>query len=75
MVGTQHGEIVSMGVMSDGSYGIPKGINFSFPVTCVNGKWTIVQGLKWDDFSKKKIEATTKELCEEKEMAVAAVSK
>lgn len=31
-----------MGVMSDGSYGIPKGINFSFPVTCANGKWKIV---------------------------------
>lgn len=46
IVGTKPGEYVSMAVMSDGSYGVPKGIIFSFPVTCKDGKWTIVQGLK-----------------------------
>jgi hypothetical protein len=35
-----------MGVISNGEYGVPKGINFSFPVTCENGNWKIVQGLK-----------------------------
>lgn len=41
-----------MGIMSDGSYGVPKGINFSFPVTCKNGEWNIVQGLPWNNFDK-----------------------
>ena len=40
--GTRPGQWVSMGVISDGSYGIPKGINFSFPVECGNGEWKIV---------------------------------
>lgn len=47
--GTRQGEWVSMGVISDGSYGITAGINFSFPVEIVDGKWKIVQGLKFDD--------------------------
>ena len=46
LVGTKLGEYVSMAVMSEGSYGVPKGIIFSFPVTCKEGKWNIVQGLK-----------------------------
>jgi len=63
------GEWVSMGVVSDGSYGIPKGLVFSFPVTIQDGKWKIVQGLKFDEFGKKAIRVTTEELLQEKELA------
>jgi len=45
-VGTNPNEYVSMAVVSDGSYDIPKGIVFSFPVTCKNGEYKIVQGFK-----------------------------
>jgi malate/lactate dehydrogenase len=58
-----------MGVLSDGSYGIKKGIIYSFPVTCSNGKYKIVQNLKIDKFSEKKMAETEKELFEEKETA------
>lgn len=68
--GTQAGTFVSMGVLSDGSYGIPKDIVFSFPVTVENKKWKIVQGLKVDDFARSKLDVTTKELMEEKEEAM-----
>jgi len=64
--GTQAGTIVSMGVLSDGSYGIPKDIIFSFPVEIKNKQWKIVQGLKLDDFARSKLDITTKELLEEK---------
>jgi len=60
---------VSMGVLSDGSYGAPKDVIFSFPVTCSNKSWHIVQGLEMDEFSKAKIEQTGQELSEEKEEA------
>lgn len=63
-------EYISMAVLSDGSYGIPKGIVFSYPVKCIgNGKYEIVQGLQWDDLSKAKIKATTEELIEEQQIA------
>lgn len=63
-------EYISMAVPSDGSYGIPKGLVFSYPVRCVgNGKYEIVQGLEWDDLSKAKIKATTEELLEEQQIA------
>jgi len=62
---------VSMGVASDGSYGTPKDVMFSFPCTCKDGKWSIVQGLDIDEFSKGKLEATGKELLEEKDEALA----
>ncbi|XP_070496412.1 malate dehydrogenase, cytoplasmic [Chironomus tepperi] len=62
---------VSMGVLSDGSYGIPKDIVFSFPVEIKNKQWKIVQGLKIDDFARGKLDITTKELLEEKEEAMA----
>lgn len=62
---------VSMGVLSDGSYGIPKDIVFSFPVEIQNKQWKIVQGLKVDDFARGKLDITTKELLEEKEEAMA----
>eukprot|EP01123_Difflugia_compressa_P006166 TRINITY_DN1832_c0_g1_i1.p1 TRINITY_DN1832_c0_g1~~TRINITY_DN1832_c0_g1_i1.p1 ORF type:complete len:368 (+),score=77.82 TRINITY_DN1832_c0_g1_i1:50-1153(+) len=68
-LGTAPGEWVSMGVVSDGSYGIPKGLVFSFPVTIKDGKWSIVQGLKCSEFGKKAIQVTTQELLQEKELA------
>lgn len=68
--GTKDGEYVSMGVVSDGSYGTPKDIVFSFPVHIQNGQWKIVQGLSVDDFARGKLDATAKELLEEKEEAM-----
>jgi len=53
LFGTPEGEIVSMAIVSDGSYNVPKGIVFSFPVTCRLGNYIIVQGLAIDNFSKK----------------------
>jgi len=61
---------VSMGVISDGSYGTPENVIFSFPVTCQNKEWTIVKGLAIDDFSKSKLEQTGQELQEEREEAL-----
>merc|ERR1711909_241513 len=62
---------VSMGVFSDGSYGTPEGVMFSFPITIKDGKWSIVQGLVMSDFAKEKLAVTGKELCEEREEAMA----
>ena len=59
-----------MGVFSDGSYGTPEGVMFSFPVTIVDKKWSIVQGLSIDDFAMEKILVTGKELLEEREEAM-----
>jgi malate dehydrogenase len=56
------GEWVSMAVVSDGSYGVDEGLVSSFPVTCSNGEWSIVEGVELNDFSKEKIEATVDEL-------------
>ena len=64
--GTPNGDWVSMGVPSDGSYDIPKGVLFGFPVTCKNGKYKIVKGLTISDFSRGRIAATHKELLEER---------
>ena len=58
---------VSMAVISDGSYDVPEGLISSFPVTTKNGDWEIVQGLEIDDFSRGRIDATTKELAEERD--------
>jgi len=66
-LGTAKGDWVSMGIHSDGSYGIQKGLIYSFPCTCKDGKWSIVQGLKINDFSRAKMQATEKELSEEME--------
>lgn len=57
-----HGEWVTMGVESDGSYGIPKGIVYGFPVTTQNGEYTLVQGLEIDEFSRDRMTNTLKEL-------------
>ncbi|KFB39858.1 hypothetical protein ZHAS_00007231 [Anopheles sinensis] len=69
--GTREGEYVSMGVISDGSYGAPKDIVFSFPVQIQNRQWKIVQGLSVDEFTRSKLDVTAKELLEEKEEAMA----
>jgi malate dehydrogenase len=61
------GAWVTMGVPSDGSYGIPEGIMYGFPVTCANGDYQIVQGLDIDAFSREKMDATLAELDEERE--------
>ncbi|MGI6407449.1 MAG: malate dehydrogenase [Thiopseudomonas sp.] len=60
------GEWVTMGIPSDGSYGIPEGTMFGFPVTCANGEYEIVQGLEIDEFSQKYINITLDELEQEK---------
>lgn len=60
-----------MGVVSDGSYGVPKDIVYSFPVSVENKQWRIVQGLNVDDFARSKFDVTASELLEEKEEATA----
>lgn len=65
--GTKSGDWISSGVLSDGSYGLPEGLVNSFPLTVEpGGKWSIVQGLDINDFAKAKIDASIKELEEEK---------
>lgn len=66
-LGTAEGDWVSMGVYSDGSYGIEEGLIYSFPCTCINGQWSIVQGLDIDTFSRARMSATEKELQEERD--------
>jgi malate dehydrogenase len=66
-LGTPEGNWVSMSVCSDGSYGVPEGLISSFPVTVKDGAWSIVQGLEIDDFSRGKIDASVKELEEERD--------
>lgn len=66
-LGTPEGDWVSMGVYSDGSYGIEKGLIYSFPCTCKGGDWEIVQGLKVNDFSAGRMKVTEKELQEERD--------
>lgn len=66
-LGTEGDNWVSMGVYSDGSYGIQKGLIYSFPVRCKGGKWEIVQGLTIDAFSQEKMKATEQELAEERD--------
>jgi malate dehydrogenase len=65
--GTPAGDWVSMAVCSDGSYGIPEGVIYSYPVTCKNGEYSIVQGLSTSDFSREKMQATHRELLEERD--------
>ncbi len=66
-LGTEDGDWTSMAIPSDGSYGISEGLIYSFPVTCKNGKYEIVQGLELDDFSREKMQATEQELIEERD--------
>jgi malate dehydrogenase len=65
--GTAEGDWVSMGVPSDGSYGIKEGVIYSYPVTIKNGEYQIVQGLSVDEFSRKRMDATDAELREERD--------
>lgn len=65
--GTAEGDWVSMAVPSDGSYGVPEGLISSFPVTVTDGRYSIVQGLEIDDFSRARIDASVAELAEERD--------
>ena len=66
-LGSAENDWISMGVISDGSYGIADGLIYSFPCTCDNGDWSIVEGLDINDFSRAKMMATEKELLEERD--------
>ncbi len=66
-LGTADGDWVSMAIPSDGSYGIAEGIIYSYPVTCRHGSYAIVQNLPVSDFSRARMDATAKELFEERE--------
>jgi malate dehydrogenase len=67
-LGTPEGDWVSMAVCADGSYGVPEGLISSFPVTCADGRWSIVQGLAIDDdLARPRIEASVQELVEERD--------
>ena len=65
--GTPAGDWVSMSVPSDGSYGVPVGLISSFPCTCANGEYSIVQGLQINEFSRKMIDASVSELVDERD--------
>lgn len=68
VLGTPEGDWVSMAVTSDGSYGVPEGLISSFPVTCSDGEYSIVEGLEIDPFSRERIDASAAaELVEERE--------
>ena len=67
VLGSAEGDYVSMGIPSDGSYGVDEGVISSFPVVCSGGNYEIVEGLEVDDFSRQRIDATVKELNEERE--------
>ena len=67
MLGTAPGDFVSMAVASDGSYGIPDGVGYSYPVTTANGSYEIVQGLDINEFSRARMTATHQELLEERD--------
>lgn len=70
-LGTPEGDWVSMAIPSDGSYGVPEGIVYSFPVTARGGKYEIVQGLEINEFARKRMEITAKELLDEMELVKA----
>ncbi len=65
--GSTSGDWVSMAISSDGSYGIEEGLIYSFPVTCDNGRYQIVRDLPISDFSRQKMDATERELTEERD--------
>ena len=68
VLGTGEGDWVSMGVPSDGSYGVPEGLLCGLPATCADGRWSVVQGLELDEFSRARIDASVTELESEREM-------
>jgi malate dehydrogenase len=65
--GSRDGDWVTMGVPSDGSYGVPAGVIFGYPVTCRGGQYQVVKGVEISEFSRKRIDATLKELHEERD--------
>jgi malate dehydrogenase len=67
VLGTPDGDWVSMAIPSDGSYDIEEGIFCGYPCTCAGGEYTVVEGLELEDFSRSRIDATVKELAEERE--------
>jgi malate dehydrogenase len=67
VLGTPEGDWVSMGIPADGSYGIGEGVLYGYPVTCKGGQYQIVKGIEVSEFSRKRMDATLKELHEERE--------
>ena len=67
VLGTAEGDWVSMGIVSDGAYGVEEGLISSFPVTCAGGDHTVVEGLEIDAFSRARIDATAAELVAERD--------
>ena len=67
ILGTPGNDWVSMGIISNGDYGITEGLMYSFPVSCKNGSYKVVQDLSMDDFSLEMIKATEKELLDERD--------
>lgn len=66
VLGTAAGEVVTMGVPSDGSYGIAEGVIFGYPCTCKDGEYSVVKNYAISEFSRKYIDITYQELCEER---------
>jgi malate dehydrogenase len=67
VLGTPAGDWVSMGVPADGSYDIAEGVLYGYPVTCKDGRYQIVKGIDVSEFSRKRMDATLKELHEERD--------
>jgi malate dehydrogenase len=67
VLGTADGDWTSMGIASEGSYDIKEGLIYSYPVTCRNGEYQIVQSLSIDEFSRKRMSLTETELREERD--------
>jgi malate dehydrogenase len=67
MAGTRDGDWVTMGVPSDGSYDIPEGVMYGYPVTVKDGQYQVVRGIEISDFSRKRMDASLKELHEERD--------
>ena len=66
-LGTPEGDWITMGIPSDGSYGIPEGVLYGQPVTCKNGDYQLVKGVEISDFARARMDATLKELHEERD--------
>jgi malate dehydrogenase len=73
--GTKKNDWTSMGIPSDGSYGIPEGVIYSYPVVCKNGSYEIFQGLEINEFSKKRMKTTHEELVEERALITHLLNK
>jgi malate dehydrogenase len=73
--GTKKNDWTSMGIPSDGSYGIPEGVIYSYPVVCENGSYEIFQGLEINEFSKKRMKTTYEELVEERALITHLLNK